>query len=106
MKHHTHIGVYALAKKESKMLFIKKSRGPYTGKWDIPGGGFEFGETPLETLHREFDEETGLAISKSKLLDVLSHTAIYKDENQKMETVHHIGILYSIERITCAWTCK
>ena len=64
MKNSTHVGVYALTEKEGSMLFIKKARGPYTGKWDLPGGGFELGESPLEALHREFTEETGLTISK------------------------------------------
>ena len=97
MKQHTHIGVYALAKIGDSMIFIKKARGPYTGKWDLPGGSFEFGETPLETLHREFNEETELDFSKSKLLDVLSHTGTYKNTKEEDVTVHHIGIIYSIE---------
>ena len=97
MKKHTHIGVYAVIKKHEKMLLIKKARGPYTGKWDLPGGGFEFGETPTETLNREVMEETGLTIAKYTLLNVLSHTEAYKNSNNEGETVHHIGIIYRVE---------
>ena len=97
MKQHTHIGVYAVIKEGNKMLFIKKARGPYIGKWDLPGGGFEFGETPLETLHREVVEETGLTIDKFNLLNVFSHTETYKNSNSEEETVHHIGIIYNVE---------
>lgn len=88
MKQHTHIGVYALAKKGNSVLFIEKSRGPYTGKWDLPGGSFEFGESP---------EETGHTVLRHQLLNVLSHTVTYKKANGEKETVHHIGILYSVE---------
>ena len=97
MKQHTHIGVYALAQKGNSVLFIEKSRGPYTGKWDLPGGGFEFGESPEETLKREVMEETGLTVLNHQLLNVLSHTVTYKKANGEKEIVHHIGVLYRIE---------
>jgi len=53
-----------------KMLIIKRSDYCNSGKgeWDIPGGGLIFGETPLECLHREVKEETGLAVSTDRLL--------------------------------------
>jgi 8-oxo-dGTP diphosphatase len=97
MTKHTHIGVYAIAKVENKILLIKKARGPYTGQWDLPGGQFEFGETSEETLIREVDEETGLTISSSKLLDVMSHTVTYTNSSDEKETLHHIGIIYLIK---------
>ena len=96
MKNKTHIGVYAVAIKENKLLLIKKARGPYTGQWDLPGGKFEFGETPLETLNREVKEETGLTISQSKLFKAASNTVTYT-ELSKEKTLHHIGIIYLIE---------
>ncbi len=97
MKRHRHIGVYALVQKGAKMLFIKKARGPYTGQWDIPGGGLEFGEEAMETLIRELMEETGLELEKAELLDVFTNTASYKNEDNEDETVHHIGAAYRVE---------
>ena len=63
---HKHIGVYGLIIKENKILLIKKKTGPYDGKLDLPGGSFEFGERPEETLKREFIEEAGLTITDIK----------------------------------------
>lgn len=64
MKEHQHIGCYGLFIKNEKILLIKKKTGPYDGLLDLPGGSFEFGETPEETLKREFQEETGLEVTK------------------------------------------
>ncbi len=36
--------------------------------WTLPGGGRELGETPEDTLVREFREETGLAVEPVRLL--------------------------------------
>ncbi|TRD22169.1 NUDIX domain-containing protein [Palleronia caenipelagi] len=36
---------------------------PFPGLWDLPGGGREGNETPLETALRETREETGLRVS-------------------------------------------
>jgi 8-oxo-dGTP pyrophosphatase MutT (NUDIX family) len=38
-------------------------QNPYTHhKWQLIGGGMEFGETPEQTLSREFEEETQLPV--------------------------------------------
>lgn len=90
-----HLGVYGLVIKEEEVLLIKKAVGPYKGKLDLPGGTVNFGERPYETLIREFDEETGLAITDYSLFDVDSVKFLYK-ENDKSIMVHHVGIFYKI----------
>ena len=90
-----HLGVYGLVIKEEEVLLIKKAVGPYKGKLDLPGGTVNFGERPNETLIREFDEETGLAITDYSLFDVDSVKFLYK-ENDKSIMVHHVGIIYKI----------
>ncbi|MBR1825818.1 MAG: NUDIX domain-containing protein [Alphaproteobacteria bacterium] len=54
----THFGVYGIIRQKNKILLIKKTRGPYTGMYDLPGGGQEKGETFMQTLAREIKEET------------------------------------------------
>lgn len=48
-----------------------------TGKWGIPGGAMEPGESFEETARRELLEETGLQIKKLKFLDVLAGEEFY-----------------------------
>ena len=42
------------------------------GRWFLPGGGIQHGESPTEALHREMEEETGLKVELGPLLTVLS----------------------------------
>jgi ADP-ribose pyrophosphatase YjhB (NUDIX family) len=44
---------------DKKFLLIKEANG----KWELPGGGLEFGEKPHDCLHREVKEEMGLEIT-------------------------------------------
>lgn len=97
MIQHSHLGIYALIRKNDNLLLIRKARGPYTGRWDLPGGSVEFGETPRETLHREVMEETGLSVFADELLDAKSATFRYITNDGQAATLHHLGILYQVE---------
>lgn len=43
-----------------KLLLSKNIKG----QWEIPGGGLDFGEMPVDCLERELKEEMGLKVSK------------------------------------------
>lgn len=105
MNRFTHIGVYGVIRNDSKILLIKKARGPHTGKWDLPGGTIEFGEEPFETLKREIREETGIQEIEAKIKVNLSYTLIHKFNNQ-LEELHHIGLIYDVEILNCSYNLK
>jgi len=88
----TRFGVYSVLKYKSNYILIKKSKGPFKGRWDLPGGKLDFGETADEALKRELKEETGLKVRSSKLETVVSYT--HKTE---AEHFHHIGVIYTSE---------
>ena len=94
----THLGVYGIVRQGSKILLIKKAIGPYTGLFDLPGGGIEFGETPEQTLAREMKEETGLTVVNSSL-SFCDSLCFEHDATSDRSTVelHHIGIFYDVK---------
>lgn len=53
------------------MLLVLRGGEPARGRWSLPGGSVEFGETPREAVVREVREETGLVVAPVELLAVL-----------------------------------
>ena len=54
------ISIKALILNEAKDKFLISQE--YDGKWDLPGGGLDFGETVQDCLKRELKEEMGLEV--------------------------------------------
>ena len=63
-----------------KVLLIKfdDTKGSWSGKWTVPGGKVEFGESIYDALKREAKEETGLDVETVELISV--DEGIVKDE--------------------------
>ncbi len=93
----THVGSYGVIIRDRKIALIKKARGGYKGLYDLPGGGIEHDETPLEALTRELMEEIGVSVVKAELLDVVSKTFKWDMNDKLIQDLHHIGILYRVE---------
>jgi len=96
IRKHTHIGSYGIIVNDQKIVLIKKARGGYTGKLDLPGGGIEHEESPETALKREIMEEVGIGINNYKLLTTLSNNLTWKIKENYFEDLHHIGIIYII----------
>lgn len=56
------VAVGAVAVRDEELLMIRRGHGPAAGRWSVPGGRIELGETAAQALVREVVEETGLAV--------------------------------------------
>lgn len=90
-----YLGVYGVCLSDEKMLLIKKNRGPYKGRFDLPGGRIEPNESILEALRREFLEETGYHINVVENLG--AYDFLLPSYPDKSSSLHHIALLYRVE---------
>lgn len=52
-----------------RLLLVRRAMEPEKGKWSLPAGYLDPGESPAETAVRETREETGLAVRVTGLVD-------------------------------------
>jgi len=60
--------VGAIAVRDGALLLIRRGHAPSRGRWSLPGGRVERGETAREALVREMAEETGLVVEVGELI--------------------------------------
>ena len=67
---HPQVGVGGVVVADGRVLLIRRGKAPLLGRWSIPGGTVESGETLEQALVREMAEETGLDVVPVQLLTV------------------------------------
>ncbi len=86
---HPIVAVAAVIIEANRVLVIKRAKEPSKGKWSIPGGMVELGETVREALKREAKEECGIEIEVLELVQVVDN--IIYDESSRVK-YHYILI--------------
>ncbi len=65
------VGVGAVIVHEQRVLLIRRATEPMKGRWSIPGGLVELGESLLDAVRRECLEETGVQVEPIQLVELV-----------------------------------
>ena len=88
------VGVGGVVVRDGRALLIRRGKEPLYGRWAVPGGTVELGESLEDALVREMEEETGLHVEPVEVLTVFDR--IQREDGR---VVYH----YVIVDYLCRW---
>lgn len=96
------VTIKGLCVRDGKVLLTKESPS-ISGKWELPGGGLDFGEDIYSGFAREVKEEMGLTVSKMAKSPVYVWT--YRFENRRgMDWYYSLVVAYRVEFVDLDFT--
>src|SRR5712671_4974585 len=93
------VGVGAVVIDSARILLVRRASAPLKGKWSIPGGALEMGETLIAAVKRETLEETGLAVEPIEVAGVIDR--IIPDSTGRIQ-YHYVLVDYLCKLISDA----
>jgi len=87
------VGIGAVVIQDGKIALIKRGNEPSKGKWTIPGGLVELGESLEAAVIRETKEEVCLDVENPTLIGVVDNVDL--DEQGKVK-YHYVIIDYLV----------
>ena len=90
-----HLGVYGIYNNNEKLLVIRKTRGPYINRFDLPGGSFDENESITQCLVRELQEEIGHTFYPTKMIGTYDYLIPWKIK--EFTHLHHLATYFEIE---------
>ena len=90
------MGVGGVVLIDGRVVLIRRGKEPLRGRWVIPGGTVELGETLHEAVVREMQEETGLLVAPREVVLVFDRI---QREGPSVE-YHYVIIDYACEYVS------
>ena len=81
--------VQAWIDRDGSYLALERNQDPERGKWNMPGGFVEIGESGPEAIAREVREETGLEIEVIELIGIFASTYGAPDGQPIFDVAYH-----------------
>jgi len=84
------VGVGAVVVDEGRVLLVRRGSEPLKGKWSLPGGMLEVGESLHQGVVREVEEETGLQVEPIELIELLDRIVRDNDPGGDRVRYHYV----------------
>jgi 8-oxo-dGTP diphosphatase len=92
---------HAITFRDSKVLLVRRAQEPSKGRWSVPGGMVELGETIREAARRELREECGIEVETTEVVDVVD--SIVLDESGQVR--FHYVVIYLLAQYLNGLDC-
>lgn len=89
------VTIKGLCVRDGKVLLARES-SDISGKWEMPGGGLDFGESIRTGFEREIKEEMGLTVSKMSESPVYVWTHKYVGK-RNLDWYYALVVAYRVE---------
>jgi len=90
------VGIGAVIVDAGGVVLIRRRFEPLAGRWSLPGGALELGETLEAAVAREMLEETGLDVDVGPVIEVFDRIVL--DEARRVR-YHYVLVDYLCRRL-------
>lgn len=89
------VTIKGLVVKDGKILLCKES-SKLSGKWELPGGGLDFGEDIYKGLEREIEEEMGVRVGSIEKRPMYAWPWLF-EHKRDMDWYYSFVVAYRME---------